>query len=249
MTQFNGKTILITGGTTGIGFSTAKLFIEAGAKVIISGQDTQRLDEAVKQLGEKASGIRADISSISDIQALFKTIKKQFGQLDSIFVNAGVAWFTPLLEVDEAHFDKQMDVNFKGAFFTIQSAVPLMKQGGTIIVNTSIFNKIGTGGASVYSASKAALRSLVRTLGAELVTQGIRINAVSPGPVETPIYSKLGLPSEQLNQMTNSIQGNVAMGRFGQPDEIGKVVLFLAGEESSFMLGEELVVDGGWTAI
>ena len=242
-----GKLVLITGGTTGIGFATAQLFQAEGAQVIITGQDKERLDEAAQALGSKVLALRVDIRSLAEIKAAMKQIEAAYGGLDIVFANAGITQAAPLAAVDEAHLTDQLNINFGGAFFTIQQAVPLMKAGGSIVVNTSCLDELGMPGMSIYAASKAALRSLVRTLAAELAPSGIRVNAVSPGPIDTPIYSKLGMTPQALGEMAAGIVGQVPLGRFGKPSEISQAVLFLASDESSFVLGEELAVDGGWS--
>lgn len=249
MTQLTGKTALVTGGTTGIGFATAKLLLEQGARVAISGQNQERLNEAVNQLGTEVLAIRADVSKVNEIETMFMKIKETFGGLNILFVNAGIAKLAPMDAVEESMIDEVFNINFKGAFFTIQKAASIMSEGSSIVVNTSVNNQMGMMGSSVYGASKAAVRSLVRTLGAELIGRGIRVNAVSPGPVQTPIYGKLGVPQEQLQEFATQLQQKIPMQRFGNPEEIAKSVLFLASEDSSFVLGEELVVDGGWTEI
>ncbi|MGK7940238.1 MAG: SDR family oxidoreductase [Crocosphaera sp.] len=239
----------MTGGTTGIGFATAKLLLEQGARVAISGQNQERLNEAVNQLGTEVLAIRADVSKVNEIETMFMKIKETFGGLNILFVNAGIAKLAPMDAVEESMIDEVFNINFKGAFFTIQKAASIMSEGSSIVVNTSVNNQMGMMGSSVYGASKAAVRSLVRTLGAELIGRGIRVNAVSPGPVQTPIYGKLGVPQEQLQEFATQLQQKIPMQRFGNPEEIAKSVLFLASEDSSFVLGEELVVDGGWTEI
>lgn len=249
MTKLTGKTALVTGGTTGIGFATAKLFLEQGARVAIIGQNKERLNEAAKQLDNKVLAIRADMSKVSYIEAMFEKVKEVFGSLDILFVNAGIAKLAPMDAVDEKLIDEVFNINFKGTFFTIQKAAPIMSEGSSVVVNTSVNNQMGMAGSSIYGASKAAVRSLVRVLGGELIGRGIRVNAVSPGPVQTPIYGKLGVPEEQLQEFASQLQQKIPMQRFGNPDEIAKAVLFLASEDSSFVLGEELIVDGGWTEI
>lgn len=249
MTKLTGKTALVTGGTTGIGFATAKLFLEQGARVAIIGQNKERLNEAAKQLDNKVLAIRADLSKVISIEAMLEKVKEVFGSLDILFVNAGIAKLAPMDAVDEKLIDEVFNINFKGTFFTIQKAVPIMSEDSSIVVNTSVNNQMGMAGSSIYGASKAAVRSLVRVLGGELIGRGIRVNAVSPGPVQTPIYGKLGVPEEQLQAFATQLQQKIPMQRFGNSDEIAKAVLFLASEDSSFVLGEELVVDGGWTEI
>jgi NAD(P)-dependent dehydrogenase (short-subunit alcohol dehydrogenase family) len=249
MSRLNGKFALVTGGTSGIGFATAQLFVQEGAKVAITGQNQERLDQASKALGADTLAIRADVRSLTDLDAVFAQIKERWGRLDTLFVNAGITQFKPLLDVDEAFIDETMDINFKGALFTVQKAVPLMPQNSSIVFNTSINNQMGMSGSGIYAASKAALRSLVRVFAAELIGRKIRVNAVSPGPIRTSLYNKLGFSQEQLNQMATNLQQTVPMKRFGEPEEIAKAVLFLASDEASFVLGEELVVDGGWTRL
>jgi NAD(P)-dependent dehydrogenase (short-subunit alcohol dehydrogenase family) len=249
MARLDGKTALITGGTTGIGLETAKLFQTEGARIAFTGQNQERLNEAAQKLGSEAYAIRANMQSLADIEAMALQVKEQLGGLDVLFVNAGITKSASLAEVDEAHIDEQMGINFKGAFFTIQKVVPFIRDQGSIVLTTSCLNQMGMPGMSIYAASKAALRSLAQTLSAELTERGIRINAVSPGPIETPAYSKLGLPQEALQQMAGQLVEKVPMRRFGQPEEIARAALFLASEDSSFMLGEELVVDGGWAEL
>jgi len=249
MSRLNGKFALITGGTSGIGFATAQLFVQSGAKLAITGQNQQRLDDTSKTLGAEVLAIRADVRSPDDLDTVFAQIKERWGKLDILFVNAGITKFSPLLDVDEAFIDETMDINFKGALFTVQKAVPLMPQNSSIVFNTSINNQMGMPGSGIYAASKAAVRSLVRVLAAELIERGIRVNAVSPGPINTPLYNKLGFSQEQLDRVAANLQQTIPMKRFGEPEEIAKAVLFLASEDASFVLGEELVVDGGWTRL
>ena len=245
MFDLKNKNIVITGGTTGIGLATAKLFSDLGAKVAITGNNPERLAAAAESLPADVLTIRSNTASLSDIKDLAARLESEWGHIDGLFLNAGVGTFAPLDQFTEAIYSNIMDVNFKGPFFTIQALTPLLKSGGAIVFNTSISNELGLLHSSVYAASKAALRSLARTLSAELKDQGIRVNAVSPGPVETPIYGKLGLPQEQVEEMASQILDRVPLGRFGQPEEVARAVAFLVSDASSFILGEEIKVDGG----
>jgi NAD(P)-dependent dehydrogenase (short-subunit alcohol dehydrogenase family) len=249
MSRLDGKVALITGGTTGIGLATAQLFVQEGAKVAITGQNQERLDQASKTLGGEVLAILADTRSLTDLDTAFTQVKELWGKVDILFVNAGVVKFSPLLDVDESFIDEMLDINFKGALFAVQKAVPLMGENSSIVFNTSINNQMGMPNSGIYAASKAALRSLVRVLAAELVEQGIRVNAVSPGPIKTPIFTKLGIPQTQIDQFAGKLQQVIPMKRFGEAEEIAKAVLFLASDDASFVLGEELVVDGGWTQL
>ena len=247
--RFAGKVAVITGGNSGIGLATARSFASEGAKVAILGRDPTTLEAAVSELGDAAIGVVGDVQNLQDIDRFYETVKQDFGSIDFLFVNAGVAKMRPLEAVDEEHFDELFAVNVKGAFFTVQKALPLMNDGGAIVLNTSITNQTGNPTMSVYSASKAALRSLARTLAAELVERGIRVNAVSPGPIETPIYGRLDLPPEAQEEMAASFAERVPLKRFGAAEEVANAVLFLSSPESSFVLGHELVVDGGMTQL
>ena len=249
MGKLEGKVAVVTGGNSGIGLATAKEFSDQGAKVAISGRDQQTLNSAKKEIGNGVLVVKADTSKLGDIDALFGAVKKEFGKIDVLFVNAGVGKFVPIESVDEEFFDEIMDINFKGAYFTIQKALPLLNDNASIILNTSINAHIGMPNSSVYAASKAALITLARTLSAELVGRGIRVNAVSPGPVTTPIFDKAGLAAQDRQALTKSIQAQVPMKRFGLPEEIAKTVLFLASSDSSFLLGTEIVADGGMSRL
>lgn len=247
MSRFTGKSVVITGGTSGIGLATAQRFLDEGAKVAITGQNEARIKEAASTLGADALAIRADVQSLANIDAMVEEVKAAFGSVDVLFVNAGVVQLAPLAEADEAHFDTQLNVNFKGAFFTIQKILGIMNDGGSIILNTSVASEKGNPGMGIYAASKAALRSLARTLSVELAERAIRVNIVSPGPIETPIYDKMGLPQEAIDGFSQELIGTVPLGRFGKPEELASAVTFLASDEASYIHGEELVVDGGMT--
>ena len=249
MGKLEGKVAVITGGNSGIGLATAKEFREQGARVVITGRDQRTLDEASREIGGDVLAVRADASSLAEIDKLFAAVKEKFGSVDVLFVNAGIGKFAPLEAVTEELFDQIMDINFKGAYFTIQKALPLLNDNASVILNTSINAHIGMPNSSVYAASKAALITLARTLSAELVGRGIRVNAVSPGPIATPIYGRLGLQPEELEETAKNIQAQVPMKRFGRPEEIAKTVLFLASSDSSFLLGTEIIADGGMSQL
>lgn len=249
MSKLINKTALITGGTSGIGFETAKLFINEGAKVAVTGQNEERVMQAGKELGPEALAIRADVGSLDDLEKMVNMAGDKLGKLDILFVNAGVLKMGPLSEVDEEHFDFQINVNFKGAFFTIQKTVPIMNDGGSIVINSSNANQIGLPGLSIYSATKAAVRSLARTLAMELLGKKIRVNTISPGPIETPIFGKTEIQEDVAEEIAKDIIDHNPMKRFGKPEEIAKAVLFLASDDSSYMTGEEIVVDGGAASI
>ncbi len=240
-----GKTAVVTGGTTGIGFATAKLFLQNGARVTITGQDTARLQAAIQALGVGVSGVKVDVRQPADLAALAQHVKTSHGRLDVLFANAGVAFATPLANTNEARFDEMFNINVKGVYFTVQQLAPLMQRGGSVVLNTSWLDQVGTAGLSLLSASKAAVRSLTRSLAAELVGQGIRVNAVSPGAINTPIHGKTGMSPQDLESFAARIQAGVPLGRFGAPEEVAAAALFLASDASSYMLGAEVVVDGG----
>jgi NAD(P)-dependent dehydrogenase (short-subunit alcohol dehydrogenase family) len=247
--KLSNKIVLVTGGTSGIGLEAAKLFRDEGAAVIVVGQNPARLQSAASQLGGSVTVLRGDVSKPADIENIVKQIGEKFGRIDVLFANAGMGLASPLEAVTEDQIDTQFDVNFKGVFFTIQKAAPLLAKGGSIVVTTSFLNEVGVPGLSVLSATKAAVRSLVRSLGAEFAPRGIRVNAVSPGPISTPFHGKLGLSEKQLNETASAIEDQVPLHRFGEAGEIAKAALFLASDESSFMTGSELVVDGGMTQL
>ncbi len=244
-----GKKIVVTGGTTGIGFESAKLFIAEGASVLITGQDAARLATALQLLGPKATGVLADVRSASQLAGVRRAAEERFQQVDVVFANAGVAFATPILGTDEALFDTLMDVNVKGVFLTVQALLPLMGPGGSIVLNTSWLADVGTAGLSVLSASKAAVRSFARSLAAELIPQGIRVNAVSPGATATPIHGKFGMDADSLAAFQASVAAKIPQGRFGQPEEVAQAALFLASDRSRYMLGAEIAVDGGFAQL
>jgi NAD(P)-dependent dehydrogenase (short-subunit alcohol dehydrogenase family) len=247
--KLNNKVAIITGGNSGIGLATSQVFIQEGAKVVIVGRNQKSLDEALQTLGKKAIAIQADVANLTDIDRLYTVVKRQIGNVDIIVVNAGVSAVRPLSQVDEAHFDQIMNVNAKGAYFTVQKALPVLNDGAAIVLVTSAAAVTGMPGLSIYNASKAALRSFARTLSAELISRGIRVNTVSPGSVETPLFGKMELPPKMVEKLGEAILGKVPIKRIGQPEEIAKTILFLASSDSSYVLGAELFVDGGLTQI
>ncbi len=245
MKRLEGKRILITGGTTGIGLEAARQCLAEGAKVVITGTNAANLAAAQTALGTGVIAISSDASKVGDQAALAAKLKAQWGGIDAVFINAGVADFRPVEAFDEASFDRTIATNVKGPYFLVQALLPLLSNPSSIVLNASINARIGMPNSSVYALSKAALLSLARTLSGELVGRGVRVNAISPGPVSTPIFGKLGLPAEQLNAMAGQIQSQIPLGRFGNPVEIAKAVVFFASDESTFTLGSELVIDGG----
>jgi NAD(P)-dependent dehydrogenase (short-subunit alcohol dehydrogenase family) len=245
MKRLEGKVAVVTGGNSGIGLASAKRLLDEGAKVAIAGRSQKTLDEAAKTLGKDVLAIQADVSKLEDIDKIYAAVAKKFGKIDVLFVNAGVAKFAPFAQTTEALFDENFATNVKGAYFTIQKAIPHLNDGASIILNTSVAGIKGTEGASAYSATKAALRSMARTAGAELVSRGIRVNAVAPGPIVTPIFGRTGLPQEALDAFAKDINSKVPMKRFGQSEEVAGAVAFLASSDSSYITGEEIHVDGG----
>lgn len=245
MSKFKNKVAVITGGNSGIGLATAKELITEGAKVVIFGRNYDSNNEALKSLGENAIAVMGDVLNRDDLKYLFEHTKSIFGNVDILFANAGVAKFGSFQNTTEELFAENMDINFKGAFFTTQEALPYLNDNAAIIFNTSIVNTKGFANTSAYSASKAALRSLVRTLAAELTDRKIRVNAVSPGPIETPIYGKLGFPEETVQALASGFQASNPMKRFGAPIEVAKTVVFLASSDASYITGSEIPVDGG----
>jgi len=245
MKRLEGKVAVITGGNSGIGLATAKRLLEEGAKVAISGRNQKTLEEATRTLGKDVLVVKADTAQLSETERLLKAANDRFGKIDVLFINAGVAKFAPLTDTPEALFDEQFDINIRGAYFTIQKAVPYLNDGASIILNTSVAGSTGFPNTSAYSATKAALRSLARTAAAEFAGRNIRVNAVAPGPIATPIFGRTGLPQEAIDDFAKEIIQKVPLKRFGQPEEIAGVVAFLASSDASYITGVELNVDGG----
>jgi NAD(P)-dependent dehydrogenase (short-subunit alcohol dehydrogenase family) len=245
MKRLEGKVAVITGGNSGIGLATAKRLQEEGARVAISGRSKQTLGDAVKSIGNGVLAVQSYVASLTDIDKLFAEVGQKLGKIDVLFVNAGVAKFAPLADTSEKVFDEQYDINIKGAYFTIQKALPFLNDGASIILNTSVANEKGTIGASAYSSTKAALRSLARTAAAELVDRGIRVNTVAPGPIATPIFGRTGLPQEAIDDFAKGVLERVPMKRFGKPEEVAGAVAFLASQDASYITGVEINVDGG----
>ena len=244
--KLSGKIALITGGSSGLGLATAKRFAAEGAHVFITGRRQPELDNAVKEIGGSVTAVRGDVSNLADLDRLIATIREQKGRLDILFANAGGGAFAPLGQVTEAQFDKYFDINVKGTLFTVQKALPLIPAGGAIVLNGSMVSIKGFPGFGVYAATKAALRSFARTWSVDLKGRNIRVNVVSPGTVVTPAYrSELGLTDEQIEGFAAQAAAVTPLGRTGTPDEIAKVVVFLASDDSSFVNGIELFVDGG----
>jgi len=245
MGKLDGKVAVITGGSSGIGFATAQAFYAEGARVVITGRTTGTLEEAARQLGPNALAVTADVANIDDLERLFSTTVETFGGVDILFVNAGIAKLGPIEAMSEDIFDTVMGINFKGVYFTIQKALPVVRDNASIILNGSVNAHVGFPNASVYSASKAAVHSLARTLGAELIDRGIRVNTLNIGPINTPLYGKLGLPPEAVQGFAQSVVGRLPVKRFGTPDEVAKAAVFLASSDSSFVVGSEITTDGG----
>jgi NAD(P)-dependent dehydrogenase (short-subunit alcohol dehydrogenase family) len=243
--RLKGKRALITGGTTGIGLETAKQFLREGARLAITGRNPATLEAARHELGAGVLIIPSDAGDPAAQKAVAETLRQEFGGLDILFVNAGTAIFKPFEQWDQAAFDNSFAINLKGPFFLIQALLPILANPASIVLNASVVAHTGMGGSSVYGATKAALLSLARALSGELISRGIRVNAVSPGPILTPIYGKMGLPEAELQSMAAAIQSQVPAGRFGIPSEIAHAVVYLASDESAFTVGSELMIDGG----
>jgi NAD(P)-dependent dehydrogenase (short-subunit alcohol dehydrogenase family) len=247
MKRFEGKVAMVTGGNSGIGLAAAKAFAREGAQVAVTGRDEGTLKNAEKEIGSGALAIRADAARIADLDAAMAKVRDRFKRIDALFVNAGIGKFVPIAEVTEAMFDEIVTINLKGAFFTVQKALPLMARGSAVVLNASINAHIGLPGTTVYGATKAAVVNMAKTMSADLAERGIRVNAVSPGPVETPIFGRAGISSEQSRQTKEWLQNQTLVKRMAEPEEIAEAVLYLSSDVSSFVVGTELVIDGGMT--
>jgi NAD(P)-dependent dehydrogenase (short-subunit alcohol dehydrogenase family) len=250
MNRLEGKVALVTGGNSGIGLATAQRLHDEGAKVAISGRNQKTLDEAVKAIGKDVLAVQADVAQSADLDKLFAAVSQKLGKIDILFANAGIYKFVPFASTSESLYDELFDINAKGVYFTTQKAIPFLNDGASIILNTSQANEIGMVNGSAYAATKAALRSFTRSFAAELVGRGIRVNAVSPGPIETPAgFERSGLSKEAMEEFAASIVAQVPMKRIGQPAEVAAAVAFLASSDASYITGSEIGVDGGFGQI
>jgi len=246
MKKLNNKVAVITGGNSGIGLATAKIFAKEGAKVVITGRDEVTLQEAAEEIGNGTLAIRADILDLATLDNAYRQVENEIGKIDVLIVNAGIFKGAPLTDFTEELFDEISNINFKGTFFTVQKALPYLNDGASIVITGSAATSAGLENASAYSASKAAVRALARNFSADLLGRKIRVNVLSPGHVETPIHTRLGLSEEQVKELRSQLASVVPLKRGGMADELANGYLFLASDDSSFMLGAEIVVDGGW---
>lgn len=247
--KLEGKVAVITGGSTGIGFATTQRFVQEGAHVFITGRRQAELDAAVRRIGDNVTGVQGDVANLADLDRLYAVVKQAKGRVDVLFANAGVGEFQAISEVTEAHYDKTFGVNVKGLLFTVQKALPLMPDGGSIILNGSVAGVRGIEGFSVYSATKAAVRNFSRGWANDLRKRQIRVNTISPGPIDTPILDGVAPTKEARDELVKSFVAGVPLGRIGRPEEIAAAALFLATSESSFITGIELFVDGGMAQV
>jgi NAD(P)-dependent dehydrogenase (short-subunit alcohol dehydrogenase family) len=245
MKRFDGKVAIVTGGNSGIGLASAKRLHEEGARVVITGRDARTLDSAVTAIGERTLAVQSDVSKLEDIERLYSVVASKLGRIDVLFANAGIAKFAPYTASQEALFDELFAINVKGLFFTIQKAIPHLKDGASVILNTSVVANKGSENMGIYAATKAAVRSFARTAATELLGRNIRVNAVAPGPIATPIFGRSGLTEEQIEGFKSGIADHVPMRRLGRPEEIANAVAFLASDDASYITGIELNVDGG----
>ena len=247
--RFQEKVAVVTGGNSGIGLGVAKAYAREGAQVAITGRNAKTLEAAAKDIGPGTLAVGSDAGKVADIEAAMKQIQERFGRIDALFVNAGVGKFVPFEQVTEAFFDETIDVNMKGVFFTVQKAVPLMPKGSAIVLNASINAHLGMPGTTVYGATKAAVANMAKTISGDLLEKGIRVNAISPGPITSALLARDGLSQEQLQETLDGIQSQVPMKRFGTPEEIAAAVLYLTAPESAFVIGAELLIDGGMATL
>jgi len=247
--RFQGKVAVVTGGNSGIGLGVAKAYAQEGARVAITGRNEKSLEAAAKEIGDGTVAIQSDAGKVAEIEGAFKKISERFGRIDALFVNAGVAKLLPFEKITEELFDETVDINMKGVFFTMQQAIPLMPKGSAIVLNASINAHLGMPGTTVYGASKAAVISMAKTFSAELLERGIRVNAISPGPITSALLARDGVTQEKLQETKDWIQSQVPAKRFGTPEEIAAGVLYLTAPESAFVLGAELIIDGGMSTL
>lgn len=245
MSRLQGKRTLITGGTSGIGLETAKQFLAEGARVIVTGVNPESIANAQAELGREVLVLRADSSNITEQKELAQAVQAHYGQLDVAFLNAGVSVWLPIEAWTEEMFDHSFDINVKGPYFLMQALLPVFANPASVVLNTSVNAHVGAAHSSVYGATKAAFLNMAKTLSSELLPRGIRVNAVSPGPVDTPLYDKLGIPDAYREQVNKDIVATIPFGRFGTPEEVAKAVLYLASDESRWTVGSEIIVDGG----
>jgi NAD(P)-dependent dehydrogenase (short-subunit alcohol dehydrogenase family) len=246
MGRLDNKKAIITGGSSGIGLATAIAYIKEGAEVIITGRNKNTIDKALKQIdSDKAIGVVCDVSKVTDLDQLYTKVANDWGKFDILFANAGIAAFAPAEYLSEQQVDDTLDINVKGVFFSIQKAAPLLNEGASIIVNGSINATVAMANSTIYAASKAAALALTRVFAIELAPKGIRVNSISPGPVSTPIYGKLGFPEADLNAFASAMQNSLPLKRFGNPDEIANMAVFLACKVSAYVTGSDFVMDGG----
>jgi NAD(P)-dependent dehydrogenase (short-subunit alcohol dehydrogenase family) len=247
MGRFTNKIVVITGGTSGIGLAAARQFIKESATVVAIGRSPQSVGDAQKEFG--ANGIAITVTKSAELDAVFQTVREKYGRIDVLYANAGIAKLGSIVETTEDMFDAILDANFRAAYFTVQKALPLLSDGGAIVFTTSWFDQTGVAGTSAVSASKAALRNLTRTLASELIGRNIRVNAVSPGVIDTPLFGKLGLPEASANELAQALLQQIPAKRFGKPEEVATAVAFLASDDASYITGVELAVDGGRTQL
>jgi NAD(P)-dependent dehydrogenase (short-subunit alcohol dehydrogenase family) len=247
--RFKGKVAVVTGGNSGIGLGVAKAYAREGAQVAITGRNEKTLEVAAKEIGDGTLAIQSDSGKVREIEAAMQKINQRFGRIDALFVNAGVGKFVPFTEVTEQFFDETIGINMKGVFFTVQKAISLMSKGSAIVLNASINAHLGMPGTTVYGATKAAVINMAKTLSADLLEKGIRVNAISPGPITSALLARDGISQEKLQETKDWIQSQVPIKRFGTPEEIAAAVLYLTAPESAFVLGAELIIDGGMATL